>query len=80
MSIIGVACAAAVGRPGTPTGITAEGPALKGATNLVIGPVDHRGDLFAGGIAEHFYSEARVVIERCSLVQLPHIAIEAGKA
>ena len=31
-----------VGKPGTPTGITTEGPALKGATNLVIGPVDHR--------------------------------------
>jgi pimeloyl-ACP methyl ester carboxylesterase len=31
-----------VGKSGTPTGITAEGPALKGATNLVIGPVDHR--------------------------------------
>lgn len=30
------------GKPGTPTGITAEGPALKGATNLVIGAVDHR--------------------------------------
>ena len=31
-----------VGKPGTPTGITSEGPALKGATNLVIGGVDHR--------------------------------------
>jgi pimeloyl-ACP methyl ester carboxylesterase len=31
-----------LGRPGIPTGITAEGPALKGATNLVLGPVDHR--------------------------------------
>ena len=31
-----------VGKPGTPTGITAEGPALMGATNLVIGAVDHR--------------------------------------
>ncbi len=31
-----------VGKPGTPTGVTAEGPALKGATNLVIGAVDHR--------------------------------------
>ena len=30
------------GKPGTPTGITVEGPALKGATNLVLGPVDHR--------------------------------------
>jgi pimeloyl-ACP methyl ester carboxylesterase len=31
-----------VGKPGTPTNITAEGPALKGASNLVLGPVDHR--------------------------------------
>ena len=31
-----------VGKPGTPTNITTEGPALKGATNLVIGAVDHR--------------------------------------
>ncbi len=31
-----------LGRPGVPTGITAEGPALKGATNLVLGEVDHR--------------------------------------
>jgi pimeloyl-ACP methyl ester carboxylesterase len=31
-----------VGKPGTSTGITAEGPALKGATNLVLGPADHR--------------------------------------
>ncbi|MGJ4890342.1 hydrolase [Bradyrhizobium sp. HKCCYLRH3099] len=31
-----------VGKPGVPTGITAEGPALKGATNLVLGALDHR--------------------------------------
>jgi pimeloyl-ACP methyl ester carboxylesterase len=31
-----------IGKPGTPTGVTAEGPALKGATNLVLGAVDHR--------------------------------------
>jgi lipase/lipase (class 2) len=31
-----------IGKPGVPTGITAEGPALKGATNLVLGTVDHR--------------------------------------
>ena len=31
-----------VGKPGTPTGVTAEGPALNGATNLVLGAVDHR--------------------------------------
>jgi len=31
-----------VGKPGTPTGITFDGPALKGATNLVLGALDHR--------------------------------------
>ena len=36
-----------VGKPGTPTGITADGPALKGATNLVLGAVDHRETAFS---------------------------------
>jgi pimeloyl-ACP methyl ester carboxylesterase len=36
-----------VGKPGVPTGITAEGPALKGATNLVLGSVDHRETAFS---------------------------------
>jgi pimeloyl-ACP methyl ester carboxylesterase len=31
-----------IGKPGVPSGITAEGPALKGATNLVLGALDHR--------------------------------------
>jgi lipase/lipase (class 2) len=31
-----------LGKPGMPTGVDFEGPALKGATNLVIGAVDHR--------------------------------------
>ncbi|WP_166300426.1 hydrolase [Bradyrhizobium sp. 2S1] len=31
-----------IGKPGTPTNVTTEGPALKGATNLVLGAVDHR--------------------------------------
>jgi Lipase C-terminal domain/Palmitoyl protein thioesterase len=31
-----------VGKPGTPTGVTTDGPALKGATNLVLGAIDHR--------------------------------------
>jgi hypothetical protein len=31
-----------VGKAGTPTGVSAEGPALKGATNLVLGAIDHR--------------------------------------
>src|SRR5437868_10746209 len=36
-----------VGKPGTWTGITAEGPALMGATNLVLGAVDHRETAFS---------------------------------
>jgi pimeloyl-ACP methyl ester carboxylesterase len=31
-----------VGKPGTPTGVTSDGPALKGAVNLVLGALDHR--------------------------------------
>ena len=31
-----------VGKPGTPTGITTDGPALRGALNLVLGTIDHR--------------------------------------
>jgi pimeloyl-ACP methyl ester carboxylesterase len=35
-----------VGKPGTPTGINSEGAALKGATNLVLGALDHRETAF----------------------------------
>lgn len=35
-----------VGKPGTPTGVTAVGPELKGATNLVLGALDHRETAF----------------------------------
>jgi pimeloyl-ACP methyl ester carboxylesterase len=31
-----------VGKPGVPTNVTSDGPALKGASNLVLGAVDHR--------------------------------------
>src|SRR3954467_11553717 len=34
------------GKPGTPTGVTSDGPALKGATNLVLGALDHREGAF----------------------------------
>jgi hypothetical protein len=36
-----------VGKPGTPTGVIFEGPELKGATNLVLGAVDHRETAFS---------------------------------
>lgn len=31
-----------VGRPGTPTGVTQDGPALRGATNILLPGLDHR--------------------------------------
>ncbi len=31
-----------IGKPGTPTGVSTEGPELQGATNLVLGALDHR--------------------------------------
>ncbi|MCP3462031.1 hydrolase [Bradyrhizobium sp. CCGUVB23] len=31
-----------IGKPGVPTNVTAEGPELKGATNLVLGTLDHQ--------------------------------------
>jgi pimeloyl-ACP methyl ester carboxylesterase len=36
-----------IGRRGQPTGVTAEGPALKGATNVVIPRIDHRETAFS---------------------------------
>ncbi len=35
-----------VGKPGVPTGITFEGPELRGATNVVLGALDHRETAF----------------------------------
>lgn len=35
-----------LGKPGTPTGVTADGPALNGASNLALGAVDHRETAF----------------------------------
>src|SRR6478735_3257300 len=35
-----------IGKPGTSTGVTAEGPELKGAVNLVLGALDHRETAF----------------------------------
>jgi len=36
-----------IGRPGSPTGVTPDGPALKGAKNLVLDHVDHRETAFS---------------------------------
>ena len=50
-----------VGRPGTPTGITQEGPSLRGATNILLPGLDHR------EIAYHwraFREQFRFIAER----------------
>ncbi len=42
-----------IGAPGTPTGVTFDGPALKGATNEVIANADHREVSFGPKAFEH---------------------------
>jgi pimeloyl-ACP methyl ester carboxylesterase len=44
-----------VGKPGTATGITTEGPALKGAVNLVLGAVDHRETAYSARAFREIY-------------------------
>jgi len=44
-----------LGKPGTPTGISTEGPALKGATNLVLGALDHRETAFHPRVFREIY-------------------------
>ncbi|MET0723113.1 MAG: hydrolase [Tardiphaga sp.] len=65
-----------VGKPGTPTGITSEGPALRGATNLVLGTLDHRETGFHPRAFREIYKfiagrePARITIESESAVKL----------
>jgi hypothetical protein len=44
-----------VGKPGIATGVTFEGPALKGATNLALGAIDHRETAFHPRAFREFY-------------------------
>ena len=44
-----------IGRRGTPTNVTAEGPALKGAENVVIAGIDHRETAFSPKAFEQAY-------------------------
>src|SRR3954471_15673976 len=44
-----------VGKPGVPTSVTAEGPALKGATNLALGAVDHRETAYSARAFREIY-------------------------
>ena len=65
-----------VGKPGTPTGITPDGPALKGASNLVLGALDHRETAFHPRAFREIYKfitggePARIAITPEAAVQL----------
>lgn len=65
-----------VGKPGVPTNVTAEGPELKGATNLVLGSIDHRETAYSPRAFREIYKfiagvePARIAIAPESVVQL----------
>ena len=65
-----------VGKPGAPTGITAEGPALKGATNLVLGAVDHRETAYSPrGFAEIYKFISGRAPDRVAIVPEPEVRL-----
>jgi pimeloyl-ACP methyl ester carboxylesterase len=66
-----------VGKPGTPTGITFEGPELRGAANLVLGPVDHRETAFHPRAFREMYKFiAGREPERLSIVPEPQVVLD----
>jgi hypothetical protein len=65
-----------VGKPGTPTGITTDGPALRGATNLVLGALDHRETAFhPRAFREIFKFIAGREPERVAIVPEPQVKL-----
>jgi pimeloyl-ACP methyl ester carboxylesterase len=65
-----------IGKPGVPTGVTSDGPALKGATNLVLGPVDHRETAYSPRAFREIYKfiagrePVRIAIEPLAQVRI----------
>jgi pimeloyl-ACP methyl ester carboxylesterase len=65
-----------IGHPGMATNVTSEGPALKGATNLVLDRVDHRGTAYSPRAFAEIYqfivgrAPSRIAIQRESAVAL----------
>ena len=65
-----------LGHPGMATGVTPEGPALKGATNLVLGRVDHRETAFSPRAFAEIYTfllgqaPARLAIEPENVISI----------
>ena len=65
-----------LGKPGTPTGVTTDGPALKGATNLVLGAIDHRETAFhPRAFREIFRFIAGREPERIAIVAEPQVRL-----
>jgi pimeloyl-ACP methyl ester carboxylesterase len=65
-----------VGKAGTPTGVTFEGPALRGATNLVLDRLDHREVAFhPRAFREIFRFIAGREPERLDIVPLPRVRL-----
>lgn len=64
------------GKPGTPTGVTSEGPALRGATNLVLDRLDHREVAFhPRAFREMFKFIAGREPERLDIVPEPRVRL-----
>jgi len=65
-----------IGKPGVPTGVTAEGPELKGATNLVLGPVDHRETAYSPRAFREIYKFiARREPDRIAIAREPKVRL-----
>ncbi len=65
-----------LGKPGTPTGVTTDGPALKGATNLVLGTIDHRETAYhPRAFREIFKFIAGRESERIGIVSEPQVKL-----
>jgi hypothetical protein len=65
-----------LGKPGAPTGITTDGPALKGATNLVLGTVDHRETAYSPrAFAEIYKFIAGRAPDRVAILPEPEVTL-----
>ena len=65
-----------VGKPGQATNVTTEGPALKGAANLVLGPVDHRETAYSPrAFREIFKFIAGREVERLEIIPEPRVKL-----
>ena len=68
-----------IGQPGMKTNITAEGPALKGATNLTLGQVDHRETAFSPrAFAEIYKFVVGAAPSRIAILREPKVTLNGA--